>query len=212
MSLWGTGRIGRMLAAVLLFAACRGDEHAATIPTHAPAQPVAATSDTSLAVDSALAIALDRFRQGLPRTDTLRYALPSKDAVVREFMSRLARRDTVALARLHLSRSEWAWIVYPESRYTRAPYRQPADIGWMLIIERSNSALARVLDRRGGERLRLVSWRCDGRSEDEGDTRYWGHCTVTYRNEADVLVTERLFSSIVERDGRFKIGSYSNQF
>lgn len=163
-------------------------------------------------MDSALAAALARFREGLPPTDTLRHAHASKEAVVRRFVQLLQRRDTLGLARLHVSRSEWAWLVYPESRYTHAPYRQPVDIGWMLVIERSNGALARALDRRGGRPMTLVGWQCADRPEPEGRNRYWGRCTVTWRDAAGVVATERLFSSILERDGRFKIGSYSNQF
>ena len=219
VSRWGTGR-GRCVRVALLLALfgcvgandAPGDGTSVVTSTHAAAQHGARVSAASPPMDSALVGALDRFREGLPRTDTLRYALPSKDAVVRQLIALVERRDTVALARLHLSRSEWAWLVYPESRYTHAPYRQAADIGWMLIVERSNSALARVLDRRGGRRMQLVAWTCDAAPEPEGRTLYWGHCTVSYRNPDGVLVTERLFSSIVERDGRFKIGSYSNQF
>lgn len=163
-------------------------------------------------MDSALAGALERFRVGLPRTDTLRHAQPSKEAVVRHFMALLERRDTLGLARLHVSRGEWAWLVYPESRYTHPPFRQRVDIGWMFIIERSNSAVARLLDRRGGQALELERWQCADTPEPEGRNLYWGRCTVTYRDARGARHTERLFSSILERDGRFKIGSYANQF
>jgi hypothetical protein len=163
-------------------------------------------------MDSTLAVALARFREGLAAADTLRFALDGKDAVVRRFVRLLERRDTLGLARLHVSRPEWAWLVYPESRYTHTPYRQPVDIGWLLMIERSNTALARALDRRGGMAMTVVGWRCDAVPEVEGRNRYWGHCTVTWRDTAGAVVTERLFASILERDGRFKIGSYSNQF
>lgn len=213
-----TSRPGRAPTALLslLLLGCVGADSPATArdtaPVAAPAPARRATADSAAAIDSALAAALGRFREGLPRTDTLWNALHSKDAVVRHFMALLARRDTAGLARLHLSRAEWAWIVYPESRYTRAPYRQRVDIGWMLITERSSGALSRVLARRGGRPLSLVAWRCEDTPEPEGRTLYWGRCAVTYRGAQGDTVTERLFSSIVERDGRYKIGSYSNQF
>jgi hypothetical protein len=201
----------RWASLTLLFVACTSrDEEQRAAPVAVAVPSVSSTESPPM--DSTLALALMRFREGLPRTDTLRFALPTKDSVVRHFMTLLERRDTMGLARLHLARSEWAWIVYPESRYTHAPYRQRVDIGWMLIIERSNTALARALERRGGTPLTLVAWRCDDTPEVEGATRYWGHCQVTYRDSRGATHTERLFSSIVERDGRFKIGSYSNQF
>lgn len=206
-----TGRkpVACLAAALLLVACTPHDEEQRAIRATVAAEPAAVATAP---MDSALATALARFRDGLPRTDTLRNAMPSRDSVVRAFMGLLARRDTMGLARLHLSRGEWAWIVYPESRYTRPPFRQRADLGWMLIMERSNTAAARLLDRRGGQPLALVGWECASTPEPEGRTLYWGRCTVTYRDPAGVPRTERLFASIVERDGRFKIGSYSNQF
>lgn len=209
---------------LLLLAACAAGGDAAADTSAARAAASAATPATAYAaratavdtapppMDSGLASALARFRDALPRTDTLRHALPTKDAVVREFARLVERSDTTGLARLHLSRAEWAWIVYPESRYTRAPFRQRPDVGWMLIIQRSNTALARLLARRGGRPMQLTGWRCADTPETEGRTSYWGECTVTYRDADGAVVTERLFSSIVERDGRYKIGSYSNQF
>ena len=213
------GRRALAVLAILAGLACRGaddrpppaaGEVAGSAQAAAPS--VTAADRAPAELDSALAAALAHFRDRLPRTDTLRSALPSKDAVVRQFMDLLARRDTMGLARLHLSRSEWAWIVYPESRYTRAPHRQRVDIAWMLIIERSNAAAARLLARRGGQPLRVVGWECATTPEPEGRTLYWGRCVVSFRDSTGRTRTERLFSSIVERDGRFKIGSYSNQF
>jgi hypothetical protein len=202
--------------ALPLAVACtsRDDADGAVAVTSASRAAVVAARDAGATPtpDSALAASLARFREGLPRTDTLRHALASKEAVVREFARLVAANDTMGLARLHLSRSEWAWLVWPESRYARAPYRQQPDVGWMLIIARSNSAVDRLLARRGGRALDVLSWRCADEPESEGRNHYWGRCTITYRNADGAVLTERLFSSIIERDGRYKIGSYSNQF
>lgn len=204
------------IAAVLVGAlmGCSGAAESRATQTGAEAAPapVDRGADTGVAIDASLQEALAEFRRGLVATDTLRHAAPSRDSLVRAFVGLLARRDTIGLARLHVSRSEWAWLVYPESRYVRAPYAQRIDIGWMLIIERSNSAVARLLDRRGGQPLELVRWQCADSPEPEGRNLYWGRCTVTYRDARGATHTERLFSSILERDGRFKIGSYANQF
>ena len=196
------------LFGTLLLAACtsRGEQRGvARADTASP-------TTTAAPMDTVLAGALARFREGLLPTDTLRHASASADAVVREFARLVERSDTVGLARLHLSRGEWAWLVYPESRWARPPYRQRPDVAWTLIVERSNGALGRLLERRGGRPLRVAGWRCDAVPQREGRTTYHGGCAVTYRDDRGREVTERLFSSIVVRDGRYKIGSYSNQF
>jgi hypothetical protein len=198
------GRRVLVAAIVATLAACE--------PADSPPRSAAAHGDSgvlrSRSVDSALAA----FRSGLGATDSFAFAAPTRDSVVRLFLDALERSDTVALARLHLSRAEFAYLVYPGSRFARAPYRQPPDVTWMLVIERSNSALSRLLARRGGERLRDARYRCSDRPDQEGHSRYWGGCRVHYRRANGDTVTERLFSSVVERDGRFKIGSYANQF
>ena len=196
------------LLGALLLAACtsRGEQQGdAWADTTSPAATV-------VSMDTVLAGALARFREGLVPTDTFRHASSSAEAAVREFARLVERSDTAGLARLHLSRGEWAWLVYPESRWARPPYRQRPDVAWTLIVERSNGALARLLERRGDRPLRITAWRCDAVPQREGRTTYHGGCAVTYRDERGGQMTERLFSSIVERDGRFKIGSYSNQF
>ena len=190
----------------LVVAACAAPGDAGAVRATSPASPA------SPAMDGALAVELERFRASLPRTDTLGHALPSRDALVRTFVSALARADTLALVRLHVSRAEWAWLVYPGSRFTRPPYRQRPDVAWMLRIEPSNVGLSRLVARRGGRVMRLVRWSCSDSAVVDGAVREWGGCSVTYVSGGGEPRTERLFGSILERDGRFKIGGYANQF
>lgn len=214
-----------LVASLLLVTACAdGDDRRDEMPDdpRAAASGAVASGDTGRVkapssqpvpeLDSALAVELARFREGLPKRDSLAHALPSRDALAHEVIAAVGRADTAALLRLHVSRSEWAWLVYPDSRYARAPYRQRPDVTWMLLVERSNTGVNRLLTRRGGQPLRLRALQCPDSGEVEGRTRYWGRCTVTYATPDGRVATERLFGSILERDGRFKIASYANQF
>lgn len=200
----------RALAGVVVAVLLGGCERPDTRHSAAATDSAAVAGDTApgWSVDSALG----RFRAGLARTDTLRHAKASPEALVRSFVEALGHGDTLALAQLHVSRSEFAWLVYPESRFARRPYRQPPELTWSLIIERSDAALARLLARRAGESIRYAGHTCDAADDMEGRSRYRGGCRVAYVTLRGDTVTERLFSSIIERDGRFKIGSYANQF
>lgn len=200
-------RRGVAAALALLAAACdRGS--AAPVSRESLVARREADAPAAWSVDSAL----EDFRAGLPRVDVLANAAPSPEALVREFADALERADTTRLAQLHLTRAEFAWLVYPESRWTRAPYRQPAEVTWLLIVQRSESGLTRLLQRRGGRPLHVVGFACDAAPEREGRATYRGGCTIRLRAPGGADRAERLFGSIVEVDGRFKIGSYGNQY
>ena len=107
---------------------------------------------------------------------------------------------------------EFADLYYPESPYTHAPYRQSPALAWSLIQNPSTSGLTRLVRRLGGQPMTYVSHKCDPKVLHEGrNTRYAG-CLITIVDASGAKVTKRYFGSIVERDGKFKFMSYTNQF
>ena len=78
-------------------------------------------------VDSILPVEeeLRRFRADLPDAPTrLVGGTDNRDALVAAFLHAVQARDSAALARLALTRAEFAYLVYPSSPYTVTPYRQ----------------------------------------------------------------------------------------
>ena len=166
-------------------------------------------------VDSILPIEeqLRRFRAGMP--DTVRELVggaASRDALVRDFVHRLAVSDTAALVHLTISRAEFAWLIYPDSPLSAPPYRQAPDLAWMQHAAASGTGLTRLLERLGGSGLRFQSWDCQEGPLMEGGNRIWRGCAVRFERPGAEQQTLRLFSSIIERQGRFKILSYANGF
>jgi hypothetical protein len=166
-------------------------------------------------IDSILPIQeqLRRFRADLP--DTLRDfegGESSRDALVRSFARSLEVSDTAALLRLTISRAEFAWLVYPDSPLSERPYQQAPDVAWMRHAAASGAGLGRLLDRLGGMELRLQSWSCLDEPGEEGANTVWRDCGVRFGTTQVRQQTLRLFSSIIERNGRFKILSYANDF
>lgn len=135
----------------------------------------------------------------------------SRAALVRRFIAAVEQRDTAVLRGLVMSRSEFAYLVYPESRYTRPPYRQNPALLWFLIEEGSAKGLSRAIRRVGGRPLGYVSHSCAPAAEIEGPSRMWTGCTVRRVLAPGDTVDQRLFGSILERDGRFKFVSYANE-
>lgn len=156
---------------------------------------------------------LRRFREGLTQPAEFEGGASSRDALARRFLAAVSARDTAAFAALMVSRAEFAWLVFPHHIYAIPPYELDPEIFWMRLTAGSAKGLGRTLERLGGKPLAFQSLDCrrDTLQVKSGPIRVWSWCGVRYR-EGDTLLTRRLFGSIVEREGRFKLLSYANDF
>lgn len=144
---------------------------------------------------------LRRFRAGLEEPHQLD-GPRTRDELVRRFVAAVHARNAQALRALTISRAEFAYLVYPESRLSKPPYRQPPEITWFLL-EAGTGAAVQKLVTRGADRFQLLGYRCPALPEPEGALRIWTDCMVEAR-EGDSNRELRLFGRIVERNGRFK--------
>lgn len=155
---------------------------------------------------------LRRYQAALPVHPTaLDGHFTSPDDVARALLGSLAASDTAALLALALSRAEYAYLVYPESRLVRAPYRQPVDVAWSLHAAPHAKGLTRLLQRLGGRSLTFRNMTCHPEQVAEGRNRYWTGCQLRFTVDGE-LVEARLFTALVSRDGRLNVASYDNDF
>ena len=173
----------------------------------------AASATPGHAVDSALPREemVRRFTKGLPRTDSLSGGAESQDQLVAAFVRALAAADTAALQRMAVNRSEFAYLYYPTSPRARPPYDLEPGLMWFLQVQQSDRGLTLALRRFGGSPMDLVGYDCGKDASHEGDNIVYGPCTVRWRRQQGDTVAGRLFTQILERDGRFKFLSYANQ-
>ncbi|HUQ47092.1 MAG TPA: hypothetical protein VM053_02480 [Gemmatimonadaceae bacterium] len=167
-------------------------------------------------VDSILPVEeeLRRFRAAIggAAVSALGSAAPSRDSLVKAFMHSLSISDSAALQSMQLNAREFAWLVYPESRYARAPYRQAPALVWNQVQNPAASGFTRLVRRLGSRKLRYTGYECSPRPDREGNNVLWTGCTVRVAEPNEAARTRRLFGSIIERDGRFKFVSYANDF
>ena len=159
------------------------------------------TSDTPLA-------ALRRFRVGLDSPAYLD-GPRSRDALVKQFFAALRAGDRPALERLAMTQAEFAYLVFPDSRWIRPPYNQPADLEWLLLKSKSDPGLTRLLRRFGT--VEPVSYSCLQPPEMDGGVKYWPGCLVRMSDRGRTA-DMKLFGSIIELNGRFKFRDYNNAF
>lgn len=164
-------------------------------------------------VDSILPVEeeLRRFRADLADAPgALGGGAESRDELVRHFLDRLQERDTTALVAMLMSRAEFAYLVYPESPWTRPPYRQAPGLVWMQGSRASSTGLARLLERLGGRDLKFRSYTCAAEPEVLGENRIWRECSLDIEREPGQRQSMRLFNGIIERNGHFKFYTYGN--
>jgi hypothetical protein len=133
----------------------------------------------------------------------------SRSGLVAAFARALEHNDTTALMRLVINRAEFGYLVYPTSPNAAPPYRHSPDLVWLMRSAANEKAASRLMSRFGGHPPHLASYACRP-AERQGDNRLWTGCTVrwiTARGDANDL---RMFGSIIERNGRFKLLSLTN--
>jgi hypothetical protein len=196
-----------LTVALLLLSACDsaldGSGSFAAEPSQAP----------TAAVDSILPVEeeIRRFLATLPEEVTgLAGGEESRDALVARFVRSLEAGDTLDLARMAMGRGEFGYLYYPTSRYTRPPYRLSPELVWFQNRNQSDRGLSRLLSRYGGQAMGYVSYQCPGEPEAEGENRFWHLCSVSRVQQGDT-VSVRLFGSIWERDGHFKLVGFANE-
>jgi hypothetical protein len=167
-------------------------------------------------IDSALTVdeELRRFRAqigGAP-VSQLQHASPSIEALVARFARAVESRDTAAFREMGVTAREYADLIYPDSPNTRPPYRQAVGFVWFQVQSGSSVGLTRLLLRRGGQPLRVAAHDCAQPPEAQGRNRIWSGCQLRVIASDGSETKERLFASIIERDGRFKFVSFANSY
>lgn len=155
-------------------------------------------------IDSALTL----FRADLAPVASLRGGSTSIDSLLARLIAAVVRTDTVALRELVMSRAEFAWLYYPTSPFVRTPTKQEPALAWFLHLQASTKGATRLFNRYGGSDLALLANTC-APPKAMGENRLWDDCTqvISVRGDTSVI---RLFGGMLERDGRYKIFSYTN--
>jgi hypothetical protein len=202
------GRTGTAatIVLVLTIAACDGDTRARASSL---ALDESSTPELQGDADSTIAAGLVHFRTDLIEPRGFEGAATTLDGLIERFIRALETADTAAFAPMMITRSEYAWLYYPYTRYTKAPYTMDPEVLWMLLVQNSEKGITRALREYGARPLGYAGYQCSTEPAEVGANRLWDGCRVTLGIESGAAGV-RLFGVILERDGRFKFLSYSN--
>ncbi len=194
---------------LLLLGACTASEAGEPRAT-ADSLPIASSPVT---VDSVTSIeeALRRFRADLTQHPTrLAGGADSRDQLVERFVRAVEGHDTATIRDLVISRAEFAYLYYPFTPYSGGPMELEPGLAWFLTQQNSEKGITRVLRRLGGTPLGYTGYRCDPTPDRQEQNLLWRNCELQLSTTPTDLPAQRLFGTILERDGRFKLVSYAN--
>jgi hypothetical protein len=134
-------------------------------------------------------------------------AASSPEALARSFLDALAAGDVVAMKRLRITKKEFCWYVWPELPASQLP-NVDCDFVWSQATLNSLAGLDEVLHAYAGRRLELVSLRFAAGDEAHASYVVHGDTRVTLRDEAGEVRELKLFGSMLELDGRYKLFSF----
>ena len=154
---------------------------------------------------------LRRFREGLREPESLQGGARTRVELARRFLAAVAAEDSAALRELLITPAEFAWLIFPLHIYSRPPYELDPALFWLQLGAESNKGLSKTLARYGSRNLRYLAMDCraDSTQLQPGPARLWSRCLVTFEDDS-VKLTQRMFGSIVERDGRAKLLSFAS--
>jgi hypothetical protein len=110
-----------------------------------------------------------------------------------------------------MTAAEYITFYYPESPYTKPPYRQKPGLRWFLITSSSSQGASRVWQRHAGAPLGYAGYSCAAAPEVLGSNRIWHECVIKLKPAGGGRQL-RLFGPIIERNGRFKFLSYAADY
>jgi hypothetical protein len=135
-------------------------------------------------------------------------SLPTREAAAQAVLDALWTRDPERLLRLALTEGEFRTTVWPRLPASRPEMGMPLEYLWSDTAAKSRAGLAEVLQAHGRQRLRLDRIEFGGPAVDYGVFRIHPKTALLVRDQAGRRSRIRVFGSMIEADGRWKIYSF----
>ena len=132
----------------------------------------------------------------------------SPEQLAAEVLEAVAAGDRTTLERLALSETEFRAHIWPKLPASRPEVGMPADYLWADLSAKSRAGLAATLADIGGQRLTLERVTSTRASQDYRTFRIHPDVRLVVRDAAGRRAERRVFGSLVEAGGIWKVYSY----
>jgi hypothetical protein len=146
---------------------------------------------------------------GCGRSPALDWGLDSPRAVAEAVVAALDAGDVQALERLSVNEQEFRQVVWPRQPAARPERNIPWEYAWRSLAARSRHQLrGRLSEWAHAQRFTVVGVTFAGETTDYGAYRVHRQSVVTLRDTAGRVETTRVFGSLIEQGGRYRVFSY----
>jgi hypothetical protein len=142
------------------------------------------------------------------RVQPLADSSPSAEALAEAVLTAIEKGDVDALHALALSKTEFEEHVWPELPAAQPKRNLSVGYVWGDLSVKSNLTLTKTLSAHGGKRYTLQSMRFLGRTTPYASYVVHRESELTVRDENGKERRLRLFGSVLEKQGRYKVFSY----
>jgi hypothetical protein len=132
----------------------------------------------------------------------------SPEALARVVLSAVERRDAGALGAFALNKEEFEEHVWPELPAARPERNLSVNFVWGDLNHKSNVALRETLAAHGGKKYEFIGIRFLGDTTAYESYRVHRESELTVRDADGTEQQLRMFGSVLEQDGRYKVFSY----
>jgi hypothetical protein len=141
------------------------------------------------------------------RQPALQHAESSSEALAAAFLARLHSGEPAALQELRLTQDEFCTFVFPELPAARLP-NVPCDFVWSQATLKSDAGLSRTLAVHRGRSYTLQAVRFRGEPTRYPSYTVHNEAVLTVKDERGDAAELRLFGSVLEMDGQYKLFSF----
>jgi hypothetical protein len=145
---------------------------------------------------------------GCSGASTLQGAEGSPTSVAAKVVSAFNAHDVSALEAAALTEHEFRDVVWPRLPAARPERNLSCDYVWNDLSSKSRLHLRARMEAWHSLRYQVEGVRFDGETTDYGSYRVHRDAAVQLRTPDGRQVSARVFGSMIERDGRFKVFSY----
>jgi hypothetical protein len=140
---------------------------------------------------------------------SLENTFESPEEVSRAVLAALEAGDYETLRSYALSEEEFRRVVWPELPASRPGRNVPLSYAWGDLDHKSTNRLRGLIARRGGQRYELSQVGFEGETTRYDTFKVHRDSILVIRSEKAGVATVKLFGSMIERDGRYKLFSYN---
>lgn len=132
----------------------------------------------------------------------------SPEDLARAVLQAVEHRDPARLRELAIDEAEFRHVVWPELPAARPERNLSAEFVWNGLRHKSEATLRRMMEEHGGHAYGFVGVRFTGGTTQYGSYLVHRAAAVEVRGADGSMQTLRLFGSVLERYGSFKVFSY----